>query len=71
MGKTEPLIIFMLSSVLLFKWTVFKAGEHMAQIDLSLEINIVRHKGFSANLSIRNPSVETLGGRGTAIFFPR
>lgn len=35
----------------------------MAQIDLSLEINIVRHKGFSVHLRTGNPSVETLGGR--------
>lgn len=43
----------------------------MAQIDLSLEINIVRHQGFSVNLRMLNPPVETLGGRGTAIFFER
>jgi len=43
----------------------------MAQIDLSLEINTVRHEGFPLNLRMLNPSVETLGGRGTAIFFQR
>lgn len=43
----------------------------MAQIDLSLEINIVRHEGFSVNLKTLNPSVETLGGMGTAIFFSK
>lgn len=58
----------MLTLVSLFKWTVFKAGEQMAQIDLSLEINIVRHEGFSVNLRLRNPSVETLGGRGDSNF---